>query len=313
MRKKSPIKRYRISLKNAFDFSVAEQRGIVVLCVILLLLIVFYICLSRRYKESQGYLLTENSTIDSFLLSQRHYSDSMHASWNTYSRDTYGKQGKQVFTPFHFCPDTMKASDWKRLGFSEKQASQIANYQSKGGKFYKKEDLGKMYCITAETYSILEPYIQIASSEKKNEKPKEPVLMERMTHRFELNAVDSADLLLITGIGEKTASRIISYRKKLGGFIHIDQLKEVYSIDDERFSKIEPHLYVNAAIIRKINVNEADFVTLVKHPYIDDYLAKAIVNQRNKSGKYASLEDMKRKLLIPDELFQKIKPYLTAE
>ena len=312
MRKKSPIKRYQISVKNAFDFSVAEQRGIVVLCIILLLLIGVYFCLSRHYKENQGYLLTENPAIDSFFVRQQHYSDSMRASWNTYS-PTYAKGGKQVFTPFHFSPDTMKANDWKRLGFSEKQASQIANFQSKGGKFYKKEDLKKIYCVTAETYTILEPYIHTASSEKKYESPKEPVLTEKMTHRFELNAVDSADLLLIAGIGEKTASRIISYRKKLGGFIRLDQLKEVYSIDDERFSKIEPHLYVNAASIKKININEADFVTLVKHPYIDDYLAKSIVNQRNKSGKYTSLEDMKRKLLIPDELFQKIKPYLTAE
>ena len=310
MRKKTSLKRHFTILKNAFDFSVAEQRGIVVLCVLLLLLIGYYFYLSTQYKENQGYLLTENPTIDSFLLLQQQYSDSMRASYqNAYTRETKGK-----ITPFHFCPDSMKTSDWQRLGFSEKQASQITKFQSKGGKFFKKEDLKKMYCVSEETYRILEPYIQITSSEKQYERQEKNNLAEKYTtHRFELNEVDSADLLLISGIGEKTASRIISYRTRLGGFIHIDQLKDIAFIDEERFGKIEPHLFVNATNIQKINVNEATFVILVKHPYIDDYLAKSIVNQRTKSGKYTSLEDMKRKLLIPDEIYQKISPYLVAE
>jgi DNA uptake protein ComE-like DNA-binding protein len=52
---------------------------------------------------------------------------------------------------------------------------------------------------------------------------------------------------------------------------------------------------------------------LVKHPYIDYYLAKSIVTQRDKKGKYASLTEMKKALLIYDELYQKITPYLTVE
>jgi len=316
MAKKSLQKRYFVSIKNTFDFSKTEQRGIVVLCVILLLLIGFYLCMSRFYQtEKEVCLLTGNPEIDSFLQQQQRYSDSVFASRKTYSlENNYEKKGRQVFTPFHFCPDTMKINDWQGLGFSEKQASQIAKFQSKGGKFFKKEDLQKMYCVSAETYSILEPYIHIASAaEKKYEKQEYPNSTEKYTYKLELNEADSADLLLITGIGSTVASRIVSYRTRLGGFIHIDQLKEIKYIDEERFAKIEPYLYVNVANIQKINVNEADFVRLVKHPYIDEYLAKTIVNQRNKTGKYASLEEMKKKLLIPDELYKKIVPYLTAE
>jgi len=207
----------------------------------------------------------------------------------------------------------MKITDWVRLGFSEKQASQIAKFQAKGGKFFKKEDFKKLYCVSDETYSILEPYIQISHSEKNYEKRENPNPTPKYTHKLELNEVDSIDLLKVPGIGEKVASQIVSYRTKLGGFIRIDQLKEVFLIDDERFIKIEPYLYVNPANITKINVNEASISMLVKHPYIDYYLAKSIVTQRDKKGKYASLAEMKKALSIYDELYQKIIPYLTVE
>jgi DNA uptake protein ComE-like DNA-binding protein len=52
---------------------------------------------------------------------------------------------------------------------------------------------------------------------------------------------------------------------------------------------------------------------LVNHPYIDYYLAKSIVNHRDKKGKYSSLAEMKKTLLIYDELYLKITPYLTVE
>jgi competence ComEA-like helix-hairpin-helix protein len=315
MAKKSPTKRYFTSIKNTFDFSRTEQRGIIVLCVILLLLIGYYFFLSKYYTEKQSVILTENPAIDSFLQQQQQYSDSVRAS---YRKDfpwenVYGKKGKQVFTPFHFCPDTMKIKDWQRLGFSEKQALQIEKYLSKGGKFVKKEDFKKLYCVSEETYQLLEPYIHISSSKKENERQEKPNLAVKSIPKLELNEADSIDLLKISGIGAKIASQIISYRSKLGGFVHIDQLKEVKFIDEERFTKIAPYLQVNNANIKKINVNEASISLLVKHPYIDYYLAKSIVNQRDKKGKYASLEEMKKALLIHDELYQKIAPYLRVE
>ena len=316
MRKKSPIKRFQIRLKDAFDFSMAEQRGIVVLCGILVLLMVFRFFLSRYSADKQEDVLTENAAIDSFLLRQQHYSDSVKASYRKIHSQGNGdekKDNKQKIKPFHFCPDTMKQKDWMRLGFSQKQAAQIEKYQSKGGRFYKKEDLKKLYCVSDITYSLLKPYIHISPLEKNVEKQENPNINLKYAHKLELNEADSLDLLKVSGIGTKTAAQIISYRTKLGGFIHIDQLKEIPIINEERFAKIELYLHVNEKNIKKININEATISILVKHPYIDYYLAKSIVNQRDKSGKYLSVEEMKKSLLIPNELYQKISPYLMVE
>ena len=315
MAKKSRRQRYGIILKNSFDFSKTEQRGITVLCVILLLLIGYYFFTSIYYTNKQGIILTENAVIDSFLQQQQRYSDSVRQSYqnNYWQENRYEKKGKQVFRPFHFCPDTMKITDWQRLGFSQKQASQIAKFQSKGGKFFKKEDFKKLYCVSEDTYQLLESYIHISPPPVKNEKREMPNVATKYPRPLELNEADSVDLLKITGIGAKIASQIISYRTKLGGFVRTEQLKEVAFIDEERFAKIEPYLYVNAGNVQKINVNEASISQLVKHPYIDYYLAKSIVSQRDGKGKYTSLEAMKKSLSIYDELYQKIAPYLTVE
>jgi DNA uptake protein ComE-like DNA-binding protein len=51
----------------------------------------------------------------------------------------------------------------------------------------------------------------------------------------------------------------------------------------------------------------------MKHPYIEYYLAKSIVNYREQKGKYTNVEDIKKAVHFYDELYQKIEPYLSVE
>ena len=53
----------------------------------------------------------------------------------------------------------------------------------------------------------------------------------------ELNGADTTTLKKIPGIGSSFARRITKYRELLGGFHHIEQLAEVYGIDEERYSR----------------------------------------------------------------------------
>jgi competence protein ComEA len=63
---------------------------------------------------------------------------------------------------FSFNPNNLTTSQWEQLGLSAKQAVIIKHYEDKGGRFYSKEDLKKIYSITADDYKRLEPYIKIA-------------------------------------------------------------------------------------------------------------------------------------------------------
>jgi competence protein ComEA len=112
---------------------------------------------------------------------------------------------------FPFNPNNLTIQQWEQLGLSERQASVIKHYEAKGGKFYSKEDVKKIYAMTADDYKRLEPYIQVpeAAFTAKKAGPGEII---------ELNSADSTKLMEIRGIGPSFAVRIVRYRGRLGGF-----------------------------------------------------------------------------------------------
>ncbi|HWB63518.1 MAG TPA: helix-hairpin-helix domain-containing protein [Chitinophagales bacterium] len=73
----------------------------------------------------------------------------------------FKKQWKQKEEYFEFDPNKIGVPEWVRLGFSEKQAITIEHYKEKGGRFYRTEDLKKLYVMTDEHYEKLKPYVNI--------------------------------------------------------------------------------------------------------------------------------------------------------
>jgi competence ComEA-like helix-hairpin-helix protein len=322
MNKKYFNKQMLIKIRNKITGSLhlgrREYEGAIVLLVILILLFVLRLFLVER-EASQTLTQTEEQEVETFLEQRKHRNDSIMSARNNRSSSTNNSYNqKRKLTPFPFDPNTMTFSEWKRLGLTEQQAQQIINYQSKGGYFRYKTDLEKIYSITKEDYQTLEPYIQLASKQeyktKENYETKERYKTEeRKIHKVELNEINDIELQKIPGIGQKTASYIVKYRERLGGFININQLTEVYRMDSSRYLQISSYLYVNPDNIKKININKAEVQELTKHPYIDFYIAKSIVVHRKNYGDYGKAEDIKQAIFLYEELYQKIIPYLSVE
>lgn len=206
---------------------------------------------------------------------------------------------------FVFNPNNLPVNQWKQLGLSERQISIIKHYESKGGHFNKKEDVQKIYGITADDYKRLEPYINIpgASAYVSNKLSAGQVI--------ELNNADSARLTRIRGIGPAFAARIVAYRQRLGGFINKEQLKEVYGIDTAKFAEIKDQVNIARARINKININAVDFEGLRKFPYLTNKQTNAVIQYRTQHGNYRSVADMKNIAILDDIILRKIEPYLS--
>ena len=58
-------------------------------------------------------------------------------------RSSYNENAIAKGELFYFDPNTISGSEWKRLGLRDKTIKTIENYLSKGGHFYKPEDLQK--------------------------------------------------------------------------------------------------------------------------------------------------------------------------
>lgn len=204
-------------------------------------------------------------------------------------------------TLFKFDPNGLPLEQWKKLGLSEHQIKGIKNYEAKGGHFYTKADVQKMYTITAEDYSRLEPYIDLPAGAATGKK--ENIIIE-------INTADSAKLTELKGIGPSFASRIINYRKQLGGFVNKKQLKEIYGIDSAKFDQLAKQITIDPKKISKIDINNATIDDLRRFPYLEFKQMNAIIEYRKQHGKYTSVDDLRNIVLLDDEILRKIAPYL---
>lgn len=219
--------------------------------------------------------------------------------------DTIYKGVKSNKTLFYFDPNKASDNDWINLGFSEKQVSVIRNYINNGGKFYKKDDLKKVYVISNERYNELKPYIQIDNSLLNSENTE-----SSFDQRIDINSYTEEDFVKLGGIWEKLAGRLVKFRNLLGGYIAKEQLLEVYGFKKEYYNPFFESIDVNLSVIKKININFADAYELSRHPYLSKEQAEKIVNYRNLNGSYKFLDQLIKKDILSDKSYRKIKPYL---
>lgn len=167
---------------------------------------------------------------------------------------------------------------------------------------------GLIFFFVKDKFSTLE------ANESKNITIKEQTISQfpvRDSVYLDLNTSDTLDLQEVRGVGKVRARNIYKYGQKLGGYISVNQLKEVYSIDSATFEQIKPHFYAGKTEIRKVNINSDDPKYLARHPYIDFALAKALIRFRKKYEKdFNSIEEIKQIHLMDEETYNKLRPYI---
>jgi competence protein ComEA len=235
-----------------------------------------------------------------------------HPSGSHYT--TYASKSKG--TLFYFDPNTLPAEGFKKLGLRDKTITTILNFRSKGGKFRQPSDIKKIWGLFPDEAERLLPFVQIAALEEKSfsknypSYPSDNNQKNTIINSIEINGADTAAFISLPGIGIKLSQRIINFRDKLGGFYTVDQVGETFGLPDSVFKKIKPLLQISGEV-KKININTASLDELKAHPYIKYHLANAMVQYRLQHGDYEVLEDLKKIMIINEEVYKKMLPYLT--
>jgi competence protein ComEA len=311
------------------DYLTFTRRDRIAILVILFLILVVVFLPSILPKRTKT---TPTDTAWSTALKKLEQTDSsgdetrsrQYASDNSnnyqYDRSATSYLSKTRGELFYFDPNTLSAEGWAKLGIREKTIHTIQNYLSKGGHFKNPEGLQKIYGLFPDEYERIAPYIKIdpgtevtATKSIPEGHGYPPAINAPRYAAVDVNTTDTNLLIALPGIGSKLAGRIITFRDKLGGFYSIDQIGETYGLPDSTFQKIKQYLKLNNTIIRKININTATIDELKVHPYIRWNIANPLIAYRNEHGPFAKLEDLKKVMVVTEDVYNKIAPYLSIQ
>jgi len=234
---------------------------------------------------------------------------SSHNQSNLYKSSGETEREAEV-SMFKFNPNLVSKDGLLALGLPERVVASIINYRSKGGIFKTPGDLRKIYGLSSEDANRIIPYAVIESVVKSADLSKLHFNKPTSSIHLDVNIADSTTLETLPGIGAKLSSRIVRYRERLSGFYTLDQLKEVYGINDSLYSSIKGMLYLDASSINKININDIGYDELSRHPYIGFSKAKLVIAYRKSHGGISSKDGLAKMLLLDSAGLERLLPYI---
>lgn len=305
--------RFKKYLDSLFVLSKSERNGAMVLLSIVLILIVVrflfpvLIISKKEFEPDYDQRIGQLEKIKDSLNKVNTRSQSLK------SGRTFDKREKETVVEkkgdlrnvsvvkFQFNPNLVSYNELIQLGFPTYVARNLLNYRDKGGFFRKTEDLRKIYGVDSVLFATVQTYIVIPDEKAENKT------------LIEINGADSAILTSLPGIGPVYASRICKYRKSLGGFVKIEQLKEVYQLPEETYLLMKDYLTLEESTVQKININFADINELRKHPYCKYELARKIIDYRSTKGFIQSVEQLQKDSILEMTTFKRFSPYLKVQ
>lgn len=276
-------------IKQYFTFSRHERKGIILLLALLFILLVVRLTVKWVLRPQPLQItLTDLPSLPEQNPEEAAPTHSLHL--------------------FRFDPNTASDEELQSLGFTQKNIKSLRKYQSKGGKLRKPEDILKLYGLKDELKQALLPFVVIGSSSMpadslRNKNKKMPKVVE-------INRADSAELVALYRIGPSTAGRIVEFRTRLGGFLKLEQLTELWGFDEDILYDLKDRITLDPSLVKIFDLNTVSLEELKTHPYFKYKLSHAIINYRQHHGPFKKMEDLKQIVLVNDSVYQKITMYL---
>ena len=301
--------------KDFFYYSKSERRAVwVLLILIALLLFMIQWVPGRRGKQSVDSFAADSSELVDFL-----------AGIQTLDKPS-GKKviisepKKVVLTKFD--PNTVDSIEMIKLGLPPFVARNVIKYRNKGGRFLTPESFSRIYGLEKEQFEALKPYIHIvAFVDKKTDTLSVAVVADTVVKKYipvykypvgtlvDVGLADTTELKKIPGIGSVISRRIVGYRKSLGGFYDLSQLRELDCITPAMMEWFK----LESMQIQKMPINKVGLDRLRSHPYINFYQAKVIVEYRKKRGLIKSLSQLSLYEEFTEKDLERLSHYFTFD
>ncbi len=201
----------------------------------------------------------------------------------------------RTFRNLPFDPNTLSAEGFYELGcFSARQAEALVEYRTRKGGFRSELEWRDCYLIDSALWEQTKAYLRLSPIPRK---------------LIDLNSADSLTLIGVTGIGPRTASDILRYRQRLGGYYSVSQLRDLRVVTKDNYELFKEEFWCDSCKIRKIDINFAPPKELAEHPYITTPRLRRILITRQTKGGWKGLEEFLNDDIFEKEVREKLAPY----
>jgi DNA uptake protein ComE-like DNA-binding protein len=159
------------------------------------------------------------------------------------------------------------------------------------------------------TRLLSDPYYRFRSFE-------EVQLAASLGLQIDVNQATVDDWLRLPGLSIHQARSLVELTRSGLQFHCLEDVAAALSISVERLKPLQPILrfcyYDTESLysICTINPNTATVEMLMQIPAVDNFLARAIVNNRSSNGPYRNLADLQQRLYLPGQLIADLLHYL---
>ena len=201
----------------------------------------------------------------------------------------------RTFRNLPFDPNTLSAEGFYELGcFSARQAEALVEYRTRRGGFRSELEWRDCYLIDSALWEQTKAYLRLSPIPRK---------------LIDLNSADSLTLIGVVGIGPRTASDILRYRQRLGGYYSVSQLRDLRVVTKDNYELFKEEFWCDSCKIRKIDINFAPPKELAEHPYITTPRLRRILITRQTKGGWKGLEEFLNDDIFEKEVREKLAPY----
>lgn len=288
-------------IRSHFVFNRSQRNGIFILVIVIvaLQLLYFYLNFGSTSKVSPS----ENPE---FILFQKKI-DSVRIA----------RQAGDTLRIYPFNPNFVTDYRGYTLGMTVEEIDRLHSYRAQDKWVNSAMEFQQVTGISDSLLNIISPYFRFpdwVTGSKPQVVNQNAAPLQATAQKQDLNAASVEDLVVVKGIGETLAGRIVNYRNRIGGFVDDIQLKDIYGLNFETRAEVLKSFTVkNAPKVELLNLNTASVLELSNVPYINYELAREIVNYRLLHENIRSFEELAKIKEFPSEKIDRIALYLTLK
>jgi DNA uptake protein ComE-like DNA-binding protein len=231
-------------------------------------------------------------------------------SWLSVQKQIDSMRISTAVKPRHYPFNPNFITDYRGhvLGMSTGEIDRLHSFRAKGKYVNSAKEFQEVTGISDSLLKAISPYFKFPEWVTRKSTPS---FKKEIAKPIDINAATKEELMAVYGIGDKLSDRILEMRQKLGGYVSMEQISDVWGLSPEVVVKVKERFYVSVKPeVPRIKVNQASLNELAAFPYFRYALARKIITRRSMNGVISDIDEISKIEGFPVEKKEIIAVYL---